>query len=76
MEARRWTYCGSFRSRAGLSKTEDGTKMRFCCRVRTVPSGSRQETSSQMGCMGGAAVMKRSFTQPWPTPPGLAVARM
>ena len=26
--------------------------------------------------MGWAAVMKRSFTQPWPTPPGLACARM
>src|SRR5699024_7146720 len=26
--------------------------------------------------MGGAAVMKRSFTQPWPMPPGLVVARM
>ena len=26
--------------------------------------------------IGAAAVMKRSFTHPWPTPPGLAVERI
>jgi len=28
-----------------------------------------------MGVPGGAGVMNRAFTQPWPTPPGLVVAR-
>ena len=41
-----------------------------------MPSGIRTLYSSQMGVPGGAGVINRSFTQPWPTPPGLVVARI
>ena len=50
--------------------------MRDFQRVSSWPSGKRTLNCSQIVCMGWAAVMKRSFTQPWPTPPGFACARM
>ena len=42
----------------------------------SLPSGIRMGYSSTMGVPGGAGVMNRAFTHPWPTPPGLAVARV
>ena len=50
--------------------------MRLCRARCSLPAGSRQVTSSQMVLMGLEAVTKRSLTHPWPTPPGLAVARI
>ena len=76
MEASRCTYMGSLVSRAGLSNTLLGTNIRLCLLFWRVPSGVLQVTSCQMVRMGGPAVINRSLTHPWPTPPGLAVARM
>ena len=76
MLASRWTYMGSFSISILLSNTEDGTKIRFCCPMCFLPSGVYHAASSVMVCIGAAAVMKRSFTHPWPTPPGLAVERI
>ena len=59
-----------------MSNTVLGTKMRLFFRVSVCPSGNVTGTSSQIVVIGGAAEMNRSFTQPWPMPPGLAVARM
>jgi hypothetical protein len=69
-------YSGSFCSRILLSNTEEGTKMRDFQRVSSCPSGYLIFTCSQMVCIGCAAVINRSFTQPWPMPPGFAWARI
>ena len=50
------------------------TRARSIC--WSVPSGRRTVTVSTMGVPGGAGVMNRAFTQPWPMPPGLVVARI
>ena len=59
-----------------MSNTVDGMNTRvrrICC---TVPSGFFTSTSCTMRVPGGAGVMNRAFTHPWPMPPGFAVARM
>ena len=76
MLASLWTYMGSFSISILLSNTEDGTKIRFCSPVCCLPSGVYHVAVSVMVCMGGAAVINRSFTQPCPIPPGLAVERI
>ncbi len=43
--------------------------------IFSVPSGICTVHSSSMGVPGGAGVMNLALTQPWPTPPGLVVAR-
>ena len=50
--------------------------MRLRVKVSGCPSALRTVTVSRMGVMGGAGSMNRALTQPWPTPPGFAVARM
>ena len=40
------------------------------------PWGNMICVISVTGVMGGAQVINRSFTQPWPTPPGLVVPRI
>ena len=54
----------------------DGMNTRARRSTFSVPSGIRTGYSSTMGVPGGAGVMNRAFTQPWPTPPGFACARM
>ena len=54
----------------------EGMNTRARCSFCSVPSGRRTVYSSTMGVPGGAGVMNRAFTHPWPMPPGLVVARM
>nr|DAL39791.1 MAG TPA_asm: hypothetical protein [Caudoviricetes sp.] len=49
--------------------------MRVRRRVSSPPSGVFTFTSCTIRVPAGAGLMNRAFTQPWPTPPGLAVAR-
>ena len=50
--------------------------MRVRRRVISFPSGVFTFTSCTIRVPGGAGLMNRALTQPWPTPPGFAVARM
>lgn len=54
----------------------DGMNTRALCSFCSVPFGHFTVYSSVMGVPGGAGVMNRAFTHPWPMPPGLVVARM
>nr|DAG91459.1 MAG TPA: hypothetical protein [Herelleviridae sp.] len=54
----------------------DGIKILVRRIFSTLPSGFFTSTSCTIRVPGGAGLMNRAFTQPWPTPPGLAVARM
>ena len=50
--------------------------MRVRRRVISSPSGAFTFTSCTIRVPAGAGLINRAFTQPCPTPPGLAVARM
>ena len=54
----------------------DGMNTRVLCSFFSVPSGSFTVYSSAMGVPGGAGVINRALTQPWPMPPGFVVARI
>ena len=54
----------------------EGINTRVRRSFSTVPSGFFTSTSCTIRVPGGAGVMNRAFTHPWPMPPGLAVARM
>ena len=50
--------------------------MRVRRRSISSPSGVLTFTYCTIRVPGGAGVMNLAFTHPWPTPPGLAVARV
>ena len=63
-------------SSALLSNTVEGMKIRVRRCSISPPSGVLTFTYCTIRVPGGAGVMNLAFTQPWPTPPGLAVARV